>query len=254
MFPLWDVAIAPVLHAARARRIVEIGALRGETTVQMLDDLGPDAELHVIDPVPEFDPREHERQFPGRYYFHEALSLDVLPDARADGRGADRRRPQLVHGLQRAAAARRRARARRGAPLPVLILHDVLLAVRPPRPLLRARADPRRSSASRTPSGACGRAARSCSTRGGLNPTMCNAVEEGGPRNGVMTALDDFIAEYDRAAAGRRAPDLLRAGDRRRGGAPRTASPSSPRCSTGSRAPTGRRACWRWPRRSASGR
>jgi cephalosporin hydroxylase/SAM-dependent methyltransferase len=33
--------------------------------------------------------------------------------------------------------------------------------------------------------------------RGGLNPHLANAVEEGGPRNGVMTALDDFVAEYD---------------------------------------------------------
>src|SRR5207249_4114949 len=33
---------------------------------------------------------------------------------------------------------------------------------------------------------------------GGLNPTMFNAVTEGGPRNGVMTALDDFTAEYER--------------------------------------------------------
>ena len=91
MFPLWDVAIAPVLHAAEARRVVEIGALRGETTIKMLNDLGPDAELHVIDPVPDFDPGEHERQFPGRYHFHEALSLDVLPTLPTDGRRADRR-------------------------------------------------------------------------------------------------------------------------------------------------------------------
>ncbi len=34
--------------------------------------------------------------------------------------------------------------------------------------------------------------------KGGLNPTMFNAEMEGGPRNGVMTALDDFCAEYDR--------------------------------------------------------
>ena len=94
MFPLWDVAIAPVLTAVRARRVVEIGALRGENTVQMLDHLGPDAVLHVIDPVPDFDPAEHEQEFPGRYVFHEALSLDVLPDlepmdaALIDGWGA----------------------------------------------------------------------------------------------------------------------------------------------------------------------
>ena len=114
MFPLWEVAIAPVLEAAGAKRVVEIGALRGETTVLMLERLGPDAELHVIDPVPEFDPAEHERQFPGRYIFHRDTSLNVLPDARADGRRARRRRPQLVHRLQRAEAARE-ARARRRA-------------------------------------------------------------------------------------------------------------------------------------------
>ena len=34
--------------------------------------------------------------------------------------------------------------------------------------------------------------------QGGLNPLHYNAVDEGGPRNGVMTALDDFVAEYDR--------------------------------------------------------
>ncbi|MEZ5181017.1 MAG: TylF/MycF/NovP-related O-methyltransferase [Acidimicrobiales bacterium] len=32
--------------------------------------------------------------------------------------------------------------------------------------------------------------------KGGLNPTMFNAELEGGPRNGVMTALDDFVAEH----------------------------------------------------------
>ena len=33
---------------------------------------------------------------------------------------------------------------------------------------------------------------------GGLNPHLANAEAEGGPRNGVMTALDDFLAEHDR--------------------------------------------------------
>ena len=38
---------------------------------------------------------------------------------------------------------------------------------------------------------------RRLADQGGLNPTMWNAEEEGGPRNGVMTALDDFVAEHD---------------------------------------------------------
>ena len=41
---------------------------------------------------------------------------------------------------------------------------------------------------------------------------------EGGPRNGVMTAVDDFIAEYDRPVRAPRAARVLRPGDRRRAG------------------------------------
>jgi len=63
MYPFWERVIWPVLQTTRAKRIVEIGALRGETTALMLERLGPDTELHVIDPAPEFDPAEHEKKF-----------------------------------------------------------------------------------------------------------------------------------------------------------------------------------------------
>ena len=62
---------------------------------------------------------------------------------------------------------------------------------------------------------------------GGMNPTLCNAEIEGGPRNGVMTALDDFIAEHDRPLRLVVLPIYFGLGDRRRGGAARRASPSS---------------------------
>ena len=68
----------------------------------------PSAELHVIDPAPEFDPAEHERAFPGRYVFHRAAEPRRAAVAPGHGRRADRRRPQLVHGVQRAEAPRRR--------------------------------------------------------------------------------------------------------------------------------------------------
>ena len=80
MYPFWERIIEPAIQAAGAKRIVEIGALRGETTVRLLDSLGPDAEVHVIDPVPMFDPSEHERRFPGRYLFYRDISHNVLPD------------------------------------------------------------------------------------------------------------------------------------------------------------------------------
>ena len=79
MFRFWDLVIATVIEAAEARRVVEVGALRGDNTVQMLERLGADVELHVIDPVPAFDPTEHERRFRGRYVFHRDISHNVLP-------------------------------------------------------------------------------------------------------------------------------------------------------------------------------
>lgn len=32
---------------------------------------------------------------------------------------------------------------------------------------------------------------------GGLNPELCKAVHEGGPRNGVLTAVEDFVVNHD---------------------------------------------------------
>ena len=125
MYPYWEDVVAPVIRAVGARRIVEIGALRGDTTVRMLDELGPTSELHVIDPVPAFDPGEHERRFPGRYVFHRDLSLNVLPRAQAfdvalvDG---DHNWYTVYNELRLLReAARREDRA-----LPLLVLHDVL--------------------------------------------------------------------------------------------------------------------------------
>jgi len=197
MFPLWDVAIAPVLHAAKARRVVEIGALRGETTVQMLQDLGDDAELHVIDPVPEFDPSEHERAFRGRYFFHEALSLAVIPElppmdaALIDG---DHNWYTVLNELRLLSRGTESA----GELLPVFVMHDVLWPYGR-RDLYYAPEQIPEEHRQPWARRGIGRRAEKLYDKGGLNPTMCNAVMEGGPRNGVMTALDDFVAEHDEA-------------------------------------------------------
>ncbi len=196
MFPFWDLAIAPVLEAAQATRIVEIGALRGETTILMLERLGPDAELHVIDPVPEFDPGEHERAFPGRYVFHRDLSLNVLPTlppmdaALIDG---DHNWYTVFHELDQLRAVARAA----GAPLPVLILHDVGWPYGRRDLYYAPDTIPEEYRQPYAQRGIRIGRKQLVPRGGGLNPTMFNAVKEGGPRNGVMTALDDFIADHD---------------------------------------------------------
>ena len=196
MYPFWDSAVWPLVQAARARRIVEIGALRGETTVLMLETLGDDTELHVIDPVPEFDPSEHERRFPGRYIFHRDLSRNVLNTlpavdvALVDG---DHNWYTVDLELRMLAEAARRD----NAPLPILVLHDVLW----PYGRRDLYYDPTNIPAEfRQPYKQLGMRPGSSDLlpRGGMNPLHYNAVTEGGPRNGVMTALDDFLAAFDR--------------------------------------------------------
>jgi cephalosporin hydroxylase/glycosyltransferase involved in cell wall biosynthesis len=197
VFPLWDIAIAPVLRAAGARRIVEIGALRGETTVRMLESLGSDAELHVVDPAPEFDPTEHERRFRGRYFFHRALSLQVLPELGAvdaaliDG---DHNWYTVYHELKLLAEGARRD----GKHLPVLVMHDVGWPYGRRDLYYAPEQIPAEYRQPHAHGGLLpGHKRLLPEGRGGLNPTMWNAEVEGGPRNGVMTALDDFVAEHD---------------------------------------------------------
>ena len=196
MFPFWKPVLAPVLAAAEARRVVEIGALRGDNTREIIETLGPDAVLHVVDPVPGFDPTEHEAEFPGRYVFHQALSLDVLGDlepmdaALIDG---DHNWYTVFHELRLLTEGARR----HDAPLPLLVLHDVgwpygrrdlyydpeTIPAEFRHPYRRAGMRPGRSE---------------LVASGGMSAGLWNAEHEGGPRNGVRTALDDWTVAHGR--------------------------------------------------------
>ena len=214
MYPLWKTIVEPVLTAAGAKRVVEIGALRGDTTALLLDLLGPESELHVIDPLPSFDPEEHSRRFPGRYVFHRDISHNVLPDlpavdaALVDG---DHNWYTVYHELRFLRAAAEAA----GRPLPLIVMHDVRWPYGRRDLYYEPGPDPGGVPPAVCAPRACCPAGASCATREGMNPHLRNALEEGGPRNGVLTALDDFVAEHDRPLRVVRAAPLLRAGDRR---------------------------------------
>lgn len=197
MFPFWEMVIAPLVKASEGRRVLEIGALRGETTAKMFDQLGPASELHVIDPLPQFDPAEHERAFPGRYVFHRALSLEVLADlppfdvALIDG---DHNWYTVFHELEQISATSRRE----GQPLPVLVLHDVGWPYGHRDLYYEPSQIP---DEFRQPHRQAGLAPglHRVLTEGGFNAGLHNAIDGGGPRNGVRCALDDFLATDGRA-------------------------------------------------------
>ncbi len=196
MFPFWEMVVAPLVKATGAQRVVEVGALRGETTAKMFDQLGPTSELHVIDPLPQFDPEEHEREFPGRYVFHRALSHEVLPDlppvdvALIDG---DHNWYTVYHELKMLDATSRKAKRH----LPLLVLHDVAWPYGHRDLYYEPSQIP---DEFRQPWARAGLAPgyHHVLPEGGFNVELANAVDGGGPRNGVMRALEDFLEEYDR--------------------------------------------------------
>ena len=196
MFPFWDVAIAPLLEAVGPKRVVEVGALRGENTLLMINHLGPGVELHVVDPLPAFDPTEHEQAFPGRYIFHRDLSVNALPKldpvdvALLDG---DHNWYTVYNELKMLSETARNA----GMPLPVMIMHDVCWPYGRRDLYYDPTNIPKEHRRPHTRKGiALGQ--KRLLSQGGLNSTLHNAIEEGGEHNGVMTGLDDFVAEYDK--------------------------------------------------------
>jgi hypothetical protein len=185
----WSKVIRPILTAAEPDVVVEVGAGRGAHTQRLARFCGArDATLHVIDPAPDFDPSE----LGGGIEFHRRLSLDALPDigpvdvALIDG---DHNWYTVNHELlllQRAAQST-------GGPAPVAICHDVCWpygrrdTYYDPETIPALYLHPWERAGLIPGSGGLhpGR---------GLNAHLANATEEGGPQNGVMTAIEDFIA------------------------------------------------------------
>src|SRR5688500_11169318 len=196
MHELYDIAIAPVLRAAHVTTVIEIGALRGETTRLLLDLLGPEGELHVIEPDPLFEADELAASSAARCVLHQDLSLNVLPQlpavdaAMVDG---DHNWFTVYHELRALDASARAA----GKALPIIFMHDVGW----PYGRRDLYYEPDRIPAEyRHPYDQLGMVPGDPGlVAGGINPDRNNATTEGGPRNGVMTALEDFLAESDRA-------------------------------------------------------
>ena len=76
----WNSVIEPVMRALPPDVIVEIGAADGRGTARILDYCRREgAVAHVIDPLPQFSVPDWQKEYGERFIFHRALSLDALP-------------------------------------------------------------------------------------------------------------------------------------------------------------------------------
>jgi len=193
MFPFFESTIRPLLDEIRPlRTVVEVGAEAGQHTNRLLPYLrARGAHLHVIDPVPRFEVQRYNETFQSCSTLHVGLSHDVLPSIEEpdvvmlDG---DHNWYTVIEEL--------RILDRRCTEWPVTFTHDIEWPY--------GRRD-MYYAPQRVPEDMRQPYARSGIVEGrselspeGHNRGLFNALYEGGPRNGVLTAIEDFVRETPR--------------------------------------------------------
>lgn len=193
MHHFWNHLLRPAFDALKPESIVEIGAAEGLNTVQLAAYASEHAaKLTIIDPFPRFDLAALKRRFPADITLLKLRSLEAFPTLE---------RPDVIlidgdHNWYTVLGEFRAILKIAGSAerFPVVFVHDTgwpyaerdmyffpgdipehslqpkaIAGVEPGRDLL-------------VPSG-------------GLNARMYHALTPGGPRNGVLTAVNDFFAE-----------------------------------------------------------
>ncbi|GHD31928.1 class I SAM-dependent methyltransferase [Halioglobus pacificus] len=196
MIALWESLIKPIADAIDAKTVLEVGADYGLSTRALLDYVAPKSgHLFSIDTAPGFDVDKLTSLYPGFLSFSDEPSLSVIPRlpqldiVLLDG---DHNWYTVINELRTLENVQT---AERGA-MPVVLLHDIGWPY--------ARRDlyyaPERIPDSFIHPYArkgIGRNRHRLLESGGLNANMFNALQEGGARNGVLTAVEDYLAESD---------------------------------------------------------
>ncbi len=188
----WTPILRPLLEAARARRVIEIGADTGRNSQRLARWCRANgAFADIIDPAPGFDAAEFDRSWQGAARVHLAPSLDVLGDLPP----AD---VVLVDGDHNWFTVHHEIGLLLGPPgtpradPPILVFHDTGW------PWGRRDAYyeiSRIPEAFRQPHGKGPISPRASGWAGeGIELGLVCAATEGGPRNGVRTAIEDALA------------------------------------------------------------
>jgi hypothetical protein len=198
MHRFWDTIIEPVLGALQPETIVEVGSHHGDNTRSLLEYCQRHgAKLHVIDPLPQYDVAAWQEQYGEHLVFHKALSLDALPTI-------DRFDAVLLDGDHnwytvfnelKVIEERSKASSRR---FPLVMLHDIGW----PYGRRDGYYDPDSiPDEYRKPFKQKGMMPGSTELLedGGFNSNFANALSENDPRNGILTAVEDFLEQTEQA-------------------------------------------------------
>ncbi len=194
MLPFFADVIRPMLEVLEPAAVVEIGCEHGKLTRKLCEAVRPwNGKVHAIDPAPLFDERIWTDELAPVLTVHREKSLDALPRVLpvdvvlVDG---DHNWFTVIEELR----AIERVCRERGAEQPLVMLHDVAwpygrrdLYYDPSTIPEHARQPYAKRGISPT--------ASELLPHGGMNAHLANALHEGGPRNGVLTAVEDYLKE-----------------------------------------------------------
>ena len=190
----FDSIIIPLVKILRPENILEIGSASGKNSQYILETTeGESCVLHVIDPVPSYDPKALGAMHPGRMIHYNDLSLKVLekiPHCELVLIDGDHNWYTVYNELKLLMNISGTA----GRPFPMTLLHDVAWPYGRRDLYYNPSNIP---SEFRNPYKQLGMLpGRNDLIKGGRNNSAHNALFENGPRNGVLTGIEDFIAEH----------------------------------------------------------
>ena len=192
MHRFWKSLTLPLLEALKPHVVVEIGAENGFNTKPLWQFCTKHSSvLHVIDPALSFNKEDicggKENQ---QFLLHKTLSLEALPEihnidaALIDG---DHNWFTVYHELEILEELSRKDER----PFPLVLLHDVSWPYARRDLYYNPETIPREFRNEYAQKGIVPGKAELSDT--GLNYTLYNAVHEGTPRNGVLSAIEDFL-------------------------------------------------------------
>ncbi|MFC0524543.1 class I SAM-dependent methyltransferase [Pontibacillus salicampi] len=200
----WAKLIFPILNHTNSKYIIEIGAFKGENTKNLVTFCQlKNGKLTVIDIDPQFDSNQYVQKFNHHYELIQNYSLQELPflsgydSVLIDG---DHNWFTVYHELTIIDN-----KLKDDETFPIIFLHDVEWPY--------ARRDMYYNPSSIPDEflhpNSTGGVAPGCSdlidldrmddVEGAINHGMNHALKEGGERNGVLTAIEDFLQTTSRA-------------------------------------------------------
>lgn len=188
----WDKIILPIAKKINAKHIVEIGCLKGKGTHNILDYCQQNkARLSAIDPKPQFDIDDMKSYYSDTFDFYKDISLNALSLIKdydlvlIDG---DHNWYTVYNELKLIEESNKNKN------FPIIFLHDVAWPYARRDCYYNPDAIPQEF---RHPYKKAGLKSgeKNLVKEGGICSHLCNAIYEGNIRNGVLTAVEDFLNE-----------------------------------------------------------